>query len=602
MGAEKCAGQWFPNQRCSEFLVVRSVRCEWIVNIMSEHAVNVLLVDDDPAMRRMVSKWLVAAGYQVRTAENGREAILAIEQERPQILLTDWDMPQMDGLALCRWVRAQKQIGYIYTILFTVRTSSPDIILGLDAGADDFCKKPIDREELIARMRSGSRVIDLEQRLLVLAHKDLLTGVMTRGAILDVITKELARSRRMGPELSCVMLDIDQLKQINDKHGHAIGDEVLRRVAQVLTINARASDEVGRYGSEEFCAILPDCSEAGAAHWAERMRNLIKAIRIPLPDGGELGISASFGAAQRKDDTHTVEQLVDMAEQAMLVSKHSGRDRVAVFGSLSSQRNSASSQNPAELLRSVPARTVMNLVAPLAQDDTLGMASQYFLRFRIGSAPVVNDDGKLIGILSEKDVMTSMLRQDWWLLNVADVMQPNVVYYDEATPAMLVYEFLCRVTIRSVIIVNEGKPTGLINRGSLLKFFTNLLAGKQADGMASKADAANQAIALLTGKISPRKRIGRLVRSMASEAAELARQVHGANNQLVPCVVGGASRLQELIRDLLIMSRFADETCDAEALDDFDSHQFPVADAENQVSPTLEPSMSCEAESISPPL
>ena len=472
----------------------------------------------------------------------------------------------MDGLALCRWIRGQQQAKYIYTIIFTVRTSSPDIIQGLEAGADDFCKKPLDRDELMARLQSGARVIELEKRLLDLAHKDPLTGVWSRGPFLELMEKELARSRRSANGMACVMLDIDQLKQVNDKYGHAVGDEVLRQVAHQLLINARAGDFIGRYGSEEFCALLPECREFGAAQWAERMRNLIKGIRIPLADGGRLGVSASFGAAERKDDTHTVEQLVDMAEQAMLISKRSGRDRVAVFGSLSSHRPAADRQTPAELLQDVPARTVMSLVAPLSADDTLGSASQYFLRFRLGSAPVVNREGKLIGILSEKDVMTTMLRPDWWMLTVADMMQRNVVNYDEQTPAMLVYEFLCRVTIRSVVIVKDGKPTGLINRGSLLRYFSNLLATKQASDAVSEAAAANQAIAALTGKISPRERLSHLVRTVASEAADMARRVHSTTTDVVPCVVGGASRLQELVTDLLVFSRFADEPIERDCL------------------------------------
>ena len=542
---------------------------------MNEQPNKVLLVDDDPAMRRLISKWLESAGYRVRTAENGREAIVAIEKERPQILLTDWEMPLVDGLALCRWVREQQQTNYIYTILFTVHSSSPDIIRGLDAGADDFCKKPLDRDELMARLRSGSRVIGLEQRLLELAHKDLLTGVLSRGALLEIMDKELARSKRSGNGTSCVMLDIDQLKQINDRHGHGVGDEVLRRVSQVLVANARAGDYIGRSGSEEFCAVLPEANEAGAVQWSQRMRNLIKAIRIPLEGGGQLCVSASFGAAQRREDTHTVEQLVDMAEQAMLVSKRSGRDRVTSFGALSSHRGEGDQRTPAGLLQNVPASTVMSLVAPLQADDTLGSASQYFLRFRIGSAPVVDADGKLVGILSEKDVMTTMLRPDWYLLTVANVMQRNVVFYEEDTPAMFIYEFLCRVTIRSVVIVQDGKPTGLVNRGSLLRFFTNLLAVKQASGIASEAAAAHQAIAALTGKISPRQRISHLVRTVTSEAADLARRVHGNPTELLPCVVGGASRLQELVTDLLVFSRFADEPLDGEMLADIDMEEEP---------------------------
>ncbi|MGI8981072.1 MAG: diguanylate cyclase [Pirellulaceae bacterium] len=547
---------------------------------MYEQPNKVLLVDDDPAMRRLISKWLELAGYQVKTAENGREAIAIIEKERPQILLTDWEMPVMDGLALCRWVRDQQRINYIYTILFTIRTSTPDIVRGLEAGADDFCKKPLDRDELMARLRSGSRVIGLEQRLLELGLKDPLTGLLTRGALLELMEKELARSQRSSSGMSCVLLDIDQLKQINDKFGHAVGDEALRRVSHILVGNARAGDMIGRFGSEEFCAVLPESREGGAAQWAERMRNLIKAIRIPIEGGSELCVSASFGTAERREDTNTVEQLVDMAEQAMLVSKRSGRDRVTAFGSLSSHRPAGKHRTPAELLQHVPARTVMSLVASLHRYDTLGSACEYFLRFRIGSAPVVDAEGKLVGILSEKDVMTTMLRQDWWHLTVGNVMQRNVVFYEEETTAMLVYEFLCRVTIRSVVIVKDGKPTGLINRGSLLRFFSNLLAVKQGTGVEAEAAAANQAIAALTGKISPRQRISHLVRSVTAEAADLARRVHGKTTDLVPCVVGGASRLQDLVTDLLVFSRFADEPYEGEMLADIDLDQQPNAHAE----------------------
>ncbi len=568
--------------------------------VMCEQSNKVLLVDDDRAMRRLIAKWLELAGYQVKTAENGREAIAIIEKERPQILLTDWEMPVMDGLALCRWVRAQQQINYIYTILFTVRTSTPDIIQGLEAGADDFCKKPLDRDELLARMRSGSRVIGLEQRLLELGLKDPLTGLLTRGALLELMEKELARSQRSSSGLSCVMLDIDQLKQINDKYGHAVGDDVLKQVAQLLLTNARAGDIIGRFGSEEFCAMLPESKEGGAAQWAERMRQNIKAIRIPLEGGSQLSISASFGTTERREDTHTVEQLVDMAEQAMLVSKRSGRDRVTKFGALSSHRPAGKHRAPAELLQFVPASMVMSLVASLQCDDTLGSASQYFLRFRIGSAPVVDAKGKLVGILSEKDVMTTMLRQDWWLLTVADVMQRNVVFYEEETTAMLVYEFLCRVTIRSVVIVKDGKPTGLINRSSLLRFFSNLLAVKQGSGVETEAAAANQAIAALTGKISPQQRISHLVRSVTLEAADLARRVHGKSTDLMPCVVGGASRLQELVTDLLVFSRFADEPFEGEMPADAD--QQPEAGVELAAPANVSEAVTREAELAMVPL
>ena len=212
----------------------------------------------------------------------------------------------------------------------------------------------------MARMRSGSRVIGLEQRLLELAHKDPLTGVIGPGCILGIDGKgDRPQPARNGSGMSCVMLDIDQLKQINDKYGHGVGDEVLRQVAQLLLINARAGDYHRPLWQRRVLRRAARIrGEGGGSQWAERMRNLIKALRIPLPSGGQLSISASFGAAERQDDTHTVEQLVDMAEQAMLVSKRSGRDRVAVFGALSSHRPAGrlSRLPPSSCKMSPPAR------------------------------------------------------------------------------------------------------------------------------------------------------------------------------------------------------------------------------------------------------
>ncbi|MCE9527472.1 MAG: hypothetical protein K8R36_15625, partial [Planctomycetales bacterium] len=170
--------------------------------------------------------------------------------------------------------------------------------------------------------------------------------------------------------------------------------------------------------------------------------------------------------------------------------------------------------------------------------------------------------------------------------------------YDEETPAMLVYEFLCRVTIRSVIIVKAGKPVGLINRGSLLRFFSNLLPVTQASGLATNAVAASQAIAVLSGKIGPRKRIGYLVRSLASEAADMARRVHGPSANLIPTVVGGATSLQELVRDLLILTRFADEAAEAELLADFDFSDQPKAGAETVIAASCQETMQCDRQQV----
>jgi diguanylate cyclase (GGDEF)-like protein len=525
---------------------------------MAIESTKVLLVDDDPAMLRLVGKWLEAAGYQVVKASDGRVATELIVEERPSILLTDWEMPNMDGIELCQWVRAQHFSTYLYTIILTARSDSEDMLKALEAGADDFVKKPVDRHELLARMRSGSRVTQLERQINRVASTDTLTGLATRRTLIAGLEREWQRAQRHNSPLSCVMLDIDFFKRINDTYGHAAGDETLRQIGQVLVQHTRSSDIAGRYGGEEFCIVLPETPEAGAAIWAERIRAEIAALKINVA-GKSLNVTASLGVAERQADIQSPEQLVDHADQALLVGKRSGRDRVVTCGSLlqnvTPQRDA---HDPAELLREVAASTVMkSIVAPLNENDTVASASNYFLRLRIHSAPVVDERGMLTGILSEKDVMAVMLGKGWWKTSIKDAMKRNVVCYEEQTPALTIYEFLTRVTIRSVVIVNRGRPTGMISRDSFLRFFINTLAVNRTAEIFPEVDAAERAMLDHSAPLPPEDRIVQAVRLMAAEANDLQQRISQEMGDLLPCVVGGASRMQEVVNDLLALSRYA---------------------------------------------
>src|SRR5947209_14918677 len=185
---------------------------------MATERIKVLLADDDPAMLRLLGKWLELEGFHVLLAADGKAAMELIEAEHPRLLVTDWEMPQLNGLDLCRWVRNQNLGYYLYTIFLTVRTESDDMLKGLEAGADDFLKKPVDRNELLARLRAGARVMELEQRLSLLANTDGVTGLPTRRVLFDDLRREWARSGRYNVPLSCVMIDIDFFKRINDIH------------------------------------------------------------------------------------------------------------------------------------------------------------------------------------------------------------------------------------------------------------------------------------------------------------------------------------------------------------------------------------------------
>jgi diguanylate cyclase (GGDEF)-like protein len=528
---------------------------------MPPEKTKILLVDDDPAMLRLLAKWLEAEGYEVLRASDGRTAKELIETAQPSILVTDWEMPQADGLELVQWVRSQNFGHYIYTIFLTVRTTSADMLSGLEAGADDFLKKPVDRDELTARMRAGSRFMELEHRLSALANTDAMTGLATRRTLFDDFGREWRRAQRYSTPLSCVMLDIDFFKRVNDTYGHQAGDSVLRRIGALLAESVRASDVVGRYGGEEFCVVLPETTETQAVAWADRLRRRIAEQRFTL--GGEVvSITASFGVAERLADTATAEQLVDMADQALVVAKRSGRDRVVTYQSLTQTALlDGHEDDPAKILKNVLARDVMSsIVAPLSQDHSVATAANYFLKFRIPSAPVVDDEGQLVGILSEKDLMAIMLGQDWWTTPIREVMKRNVVCYEETTPALAIFEFLSRVVIRGVVVVHQGSPTGLITRGCLLRFFINLLATRQVADVFPEVDAAASDLIGRMGNSPLQDRIAQTVRSLAAEACDMEWRLTKEDADLLPFVVGGASRMQELVIDLLAVSRFVNDT------------------------------------------
>lgn len=518
---------------------------------------NILLVDDDPAMLRLLAKWLESEGYTVRRANNGAEAIEAIKSDCPDILVTDWEMPQIDGMELCRWVRRDDLPHYVYTIFLTVRSGSNDMVCGLEAGADDFLKKPVDRGELLARIRAGTRVLELETRLSLLAKLDPLTGLVTQRTFYEDTNKEWTRSTRHLFPLSCVMLDIDFFKRINDVYGHRVGDEVIRRIAAILKENCRSSDIVSRYGGEEFCCLLPETDETAAALWADRVRQQIAATRFHT-DEVEFSVTSSMGVAERRPDIASVSALVEKADQALLVAKRSGRDRVMMYHALHQPGYCGAIDNREKLFAGVTAKAVMTtIVAGLRQDESIGQATRYFLRMRIGSAPVTTDDGKLVGILSDKDCLATMLTPGWAELPIKDVMKHNVVCYEDDTPVQQVYEFLCRVSIRTVVIVSSGVPCGVITRGSLLRWASNVFRAEHLDeSHMHTCDAA--------GYESPRERILRTSKAIALEGDKLARLASTQGVDLTPCVVGGASRMQELVTDLLACSRYANDATDDE--------------------------------------
>jgi diguanylate cyclase (GGDEF)-like protein len=296
---------------------------------------KILLADDEPIARTMLEHWLAGWGYEVTLARDGESALQALKDDNElRLLVVDWVMPKKDGIEVCKAIRSGPQEPYVYIVLLTAKDDKSDIIAGLDAGADDYLVKPCNPLELKVRLRAGRRVIELQEQLVKAreslrfeAMHDSLTGLLNRGAVLEQLTKELVRASRRGAPVSVLMGDLDHFKTINDTHGHAAGDAVLREAARRLKAGVRAYDSVGRLGGEEFIAVLPECDAKTGLSVAQRLCRSLADVPTQY-SGTPIAHSISIGVAATDQfgSSHGAE-LIRAADAALYRAKHAGRAR-----------------------------------------------------------------------------------------------------------------------------------------------------------------------------------------------------------------------------------------------------------------------------------
>lgn len=296
---------------------------------------SVLVADDSPVYRKLVEHALAEDSCSVSFASSGHQAIEILEREHPDLVVTDWMMPDLTGIELCQRIRTSAEPAYTYVIILTSNAEKENVVKGLSAGADDYLTKPFDRNELLARVHVGRRLIDLHRQIEAknklleeLALTDPLTGLPNRRAIEDWSARQLSGAARHGFPMWVVLMDLDHFKSVNDTYGHDAGDTVLKKFGEVLRANTRLSDISGRIGGEEFLLVLTHADESNVVVVLDRIRKQLSAERFEW-NGSAIKVTASFGVAGFSGKkAPEFRQLLKQADAALYRAKDQGRNRV----------------------------------------------------------------------------------------------------------------------------------------------------------------------------------------------------------------------------------------------------------------------------------
>jgi diguanylate cyclase (GGDEF)-like protein len=297
--------------------------------MMSTTAIDICIIEDDAIERELLQRRYLRMGYRVVQACDGEEGLALIRRHRPHVVISDVMLPNMNGIDVCRAVRADAELAGTYLILITAYDSQKRKRDALNAGADDYLIKPYDAAELEAKTRNGLRISRLQEDLRTAALTDGLTELWNHAQFRQRLDGEFARARRYGGDVALLMIDIDHFKAVNDAYGHEVGNDVLRKTARHLQDSVRDVDVVARYGGEEFAVICPQTHLLAAAQLAERIRKTLP-HRVRLAEHPNLTIQCSIGVANAGDPrVKSAVDLVSVADEALYHAKMHGRNRIS---------------------------------------------------------------------------------------------------------------------------------------------------------------------------------------------------------------------------------------------------------------------------------
>jgi len=513
---------------------------------------HVLLIEDDDADALLVERALERfGGLELRHVTRLRSALDTLAEKPCDVALLDLSLPDSFGLEGVTTLHAS--FPDLPVVVLTGLTDNELALQALERGAQDYLAKGQCSPEMLVRtLRYAIQRQQIQrenQRLLSelgrQARHDGLTGLTNRRSLVAELEREWMRSQGGGKPLACVLLDVDFFKRVNDLHGHAAGDTVLQALAEQLRTSCRNGDTPGRYGGEEFLAILPHTTEDEAAAWAEQLRQCIAATPIPL--GNEtIYVTVSFGVAARGSDIASGEQLVARADQSLRLAKQLGRDQVVSFAQIAMVTDPAGRAMD-EAFAQLTAEDIMTpIVATLEETTTLHEATQLLLGLQLDSAPVVDAEGNLSGILGEENLGHALTSHSAWQRTVADVMKKKPPAFSAQASASALHEFLTRTASRRVLIVADQRPIGTVSRAGLLRW-------REYHDLATRSRWANvpQPAAAPAG----RGNLLALLAEVSRQSATLHDRLQAAGDAPLDLLVTGATRIQLLLEDAVVQAQ-----------------------------------------------
>lgn len=299
---------------------------------------KVLIADDDRISCKLLASLLTKWGYRIEMAHNGDDALKELlKPDAPQLAILDWIMPGLDGIEVIKKLRAVQRESYVYILLLSSKGKKEDLLEGLDAGADDYLKKPFDAQELRARLRVGARILGLERRLASAmetpeyrATHDPLTGLYNRRSIIEALGREASRSDRAGQKLSVLIAEIDDFQELNETHGRAVCDQIIKQLAPKMSSDLRPHDSAGRFGAEQFLIVAPNCSDNHGIVVANRLRLAVARDKLAI---GQLiiPVTVSVGISTQQDSAEDIHVTIQAAQSALSEAKNKGRNRVECY-------------------------------------------------------------------------------------------------------------------------------------------------------------------------------------------------------------------------------------------------------------------------------